>query len=115
MATIVRPIAFSGPELLEVVDQPVSEPGPRQVTDAVDVGQGETLLLHGGAGGVGLMAIQLAVLRGARVIATASPRNHDLLRQFGAEPVAYGDGLADRVRALAPGGITAAGDLVGTE
>ena len=79
------------------------------------VGEGDTVLIHGGAGGVGQMAVQLAGLRGARVIATASPRNHDLLRSLGAEPVAYGEGLADRVRELAPAPVNAALDLVGTD
>lgn len=82
---------------------------------ATSVGDGDTVLIHGSAGGVGQMAVQLARLRGARVIGTASARNHDLLRALGAEPVAYGDGLADRVRALAPGGVDAALDLVGTD
>jgi NADPH:quinone reductase-like Zn-dependent oxidoreductase len=82
---------------------------------AADVQDGETVLVHGGTGGVGLMAVQLAAARGARVIATASPRGHDLLRELGAEPVAYGEGLADRVRALAPSGVQAAIDTVGTD
>jgi NADPH:quinone reductase-like Zn-dependent oxidoreductase len=82
---------------------------------ATDVGQGDTVLVHGGSGGVGLMAVQLARLRGARVIATASERNHDLLRELGAEPVEYGDGLLQRVRALAPDGVDAALDLVGSD
>jgi NADPH:quinone reductase-like Zn-dependent oxidoreductase len=60
------------------------------------------------------MAVQLAAARGARVIGTASERNHDYLRGLGAEPTTYGDGLADRVRALAPGGVDAAVDCVGT-
>ena len=64
------------------------------------VGTGDTVLIHGASGGVGLMAVQLAVARGATVIATASPARHDQLRALGAEPVAYGDGLADRVRAI---------------
>ncbi|HEY6793969.1 MAG TPA: NADP-dependent oxidoreductase [Kineosporiaceae bacterium] len=76
---------------------------------------GETLLLHGGSGAVGLAALQLAVAGGTRVIATASPGHHDLLRELGAEPVAYGPGLADRVRALAPEGVVAAVDTVGTD
>ncbi|MBO0847487.1 MAG: zinc-binding dehydrogenase, partial [Nocardioides sp.] len=59
--------------------------------------------------------VQLARLRGARVIATASGRNHDLLRELGAEPIAYGPGLADRVRAQAPEGVDVALDLVGTD
>jgi NADPH:quinone reductase len=82
--------------------------------EATGVGAGDAVLVHGAAGGVGLNAVQLARLRGARVIATAGERNHDLLRDLGAEPVTYGDGLADRVRALAPDGIDAALDLVGT-
>ncbi len=82
---------------------------------ATEVTAGDTVLVHGGAGGVGLMAVQLAALRGATVLATASERNHDLLRDLGARPVTYGDGLAERVRAVAPQGIDAALDLVGTD
>jgi NADPH:quinone reductase len=77
------------------------------------VGAGDTVLLHGAAGGVGLMAVQLAVDAGARVIGTTSPDGHALLREFGAEPVTYGPGLEDRVRALAPGGVDVAVDAVG--
>jgi NADPH:quinone reductase-like Zn-dependent oxidoreductase len=73
------------------------------------------VLIHGATGGVGLPAVQLARLRGARVIATGSPRTHDLLRALGAAPVAYGEGLLDRVRALAPDGVDVAIDLVGTD
>ena len=62
-----------------------------------------------------MFAVQLARLAGARVIGTGSATSADFLRGLGAEPVAYGDGLADRVRALAPGGVTAAIDLYGTE
>jgi NADPH:quinone reductase-like Zn-dependent oxidoreductase len=53
------------------------------------------------------------VAAGARVIATASERNHDFLRVLGAEPVSYGEGLAERVRALAPGGVDVVADFVG--
>ncbi|MCV7225714.1 NADP-dependent oxidoreductase [Mycolicibacterium komossense] len=77
------------------------------------VGTGDTVLIHGGAGGVGLMAVQLAVARGATVIATASPKNHEQLRKYHAQPVAYGPGLADRVRGIGP--VTAALDLVGSD
>ncbi|HEY9241543.1 MAG TPA: NADP-dependent oxidoreductase [Streptosporangiaceae bacterium] len=82
---------------------------------ATGVHQGDTVLMHGAAGGVGLTAIQLAVGRGATVIATASPARHDALRELGAIPVAYGDGLAGRVHAAAPGGVDVALDLVGTD
>lgn len=81
---------------------------------ATNVGAGETVLVHAAAGGVGLMAVQLAVARGAHVIATASERNHEYLRQLAAEPTTYGDGLADRVRALTPDGVDAAIDCIGT-
>lgn len=77
------------------------------------VGAGDTVLVHGAAGGVGLTAVQLAVVAGARVIGTASPGAHALLRELGAEPVTYGAGLEERVRALAPGGLDAAVDAVG--
>lgn len=74
------------------------------------VTKGETLLLHAAGGGVGVLATQLAVARGIRVIGTASEAGHAFLRELGAEPVAYGEGLADRVRALAPDGVDAALD-----
>lgn len=82
---------------------------------ATGVQKGDTVLIHGAAGGVGLMAVQLAAAGGANIVATASPARHDLLRGLGAAPVAYGAGLAERVRAAAPGGVDAALDLVGTE
>jgi NADPH:quinone reductase len=82
---------------------------------ATRVGEGDTVLVHAATGGVGLSAVQLARLRGARVIGTTNPRNDDLLRDLGVEPVAYGDGLLDRVRALAPEGVDVALDLVGTD
>lgn len=76
-------------------------------------GAGKTVLIHGAAGGVGGFGIQLALAAGARVIGTASERNHDYLRSLGAEPVTYGEGLAERVRALAPNGVDASVDFVG--
>jgi NADPH:quinone reductase-like Zn-dependent oxidoreductase len=82
---------------------------------AIDLRSGDTLLVGGAAGGVGVLVVQLAKLAGARVIGTASESTFEFLRPFGVEPVAYGPGLADRVRALAPDGVTAATDLFGTE
>ncbi len=78
-----------------------------------NVGTGDTVLIHGGAGGVGLMAVQLAVARGATVIATASEVRHEQLRVYGATPVEYGPGLAERVREIGP--VDVALDLVGTD
>jgi NADPH:quinone reductase-like Zn-dependent oxidoreductase len=76
---------------------------------------GDTVLIGGAAGGVGLFAVQLARIAGARVIGTGSATSSDHLRSLRAEPVTYGDGLAARVRALTPDGVTAAVDLHGTD
>jgi NADPH:quinone reductase-like Zn-dependent oxidoreductase len=81
----------------------------------VNPGPGDTLLVGGAGGGVGGFAVQLARLAGARVIGTGSPTSADALRALGAEPVAYGEGLADRVRDLAPAGVTASLDLHGSD
>lgn len=82
--------------------------------DQLGVRPGSTLLVNGASGSVGSAAVQLAVVRGARVIGTASPANHAYLRSLGAEPVAYGEGLRGRVRALAPGGADLALDVAGS-
>ncbi|WP_102145856.1 NADP-dependent oxidoreductase [Mycobacterium hubeiense] len=81
----------------------------------VNPGPGDTLLIGGAGGGVGVFAVQLARIAGARVIGTGSASSADALRALGVEPVAYGDGLVERVRALAPAGVTAAIDLHGVE
>lgn len=75
--------------------------------------EGETLLVHGAAGGVGSMAVQLAVARGVRVVGTASPANHAYLRSLGAVPVGYGGGQLLRIREAAPQGVDAALDAAG--
>ncbi|MDY0813100.1 NADP-dependent oxidoreductase [Kitasatospora purpeofusca] len=81
--------------------------------ERLGVGSADVLLVHGAAGGVGSLAVQLGRDRGARVIGTASERNHAFVRELGAEPVSYGDGLGDRVRALVPDGVSAVADFVG--
>jgi NADPH:quinone reductase-like Zn-dependent oxidoreductase len=81
--------------------------------DQLGVTGGSTLFINGASGGIGSTAVQLAVARGARVIGAASAANHNYLSLLGAEPVTYGDGLAERVRALAPGGVDLALDVVG--
>lgn len=82
---------------------------------AIGITAGDTVLIGGAGGGVGVLTVQLARLAGARVIGTGSAGTFDFLRQLGAEPVEYGPGLIDRVRALVPEGIRAATDLFGTE
>lgn len=76
---------------------------------------GDTVLVHGGAGGVGQMVLQLAKLWGIGVVATAGAGNQQLLESLGATPLVYGDGLLQRARAAAPDGYAAALDLVGTD
>lgn len=75
--------------------------------------EGQTVLVHAAAGGVGAFAVQLLKALGAHVIGTASEANHEFLRKLGAEPVTYGDGLVDRVRAVAPDGVDVVLDFVG--
>lgn len=82
---------------------------------AVGLGPDDTVLVGGAGGGVGVFAVQLARIAGARVIGTGSPSTAEYLRSLGAEPVAYGEGLADRVRDLDAGPVTAALDLHGTD
>jgi NADPH:quinone reductase-like Zn-dependent oxidoreductase len=79
----------------------------------LDVKAGDTLFVDGGAGGVGAVAVQMALARGAKVIASASEANHDYLREIGAIPVRYGQGLAERVRAAAGGPVDAVFDVAG--
>ncbi|MDQ0642272.1 quinone oxidoreductase family protein [Microbacterium murale] len=86
-----------------------------QCLRSLSVGEGDTLLIHAGSGAVGQAAIQFAVAWGATVIATGSPARHEQLRELGAIPVAYGTGLADRVRTAAPDGVTVALDCIGTD
>ena len=78
-----------------------------------EVGEGDTVLVHAAAGGVGSFAVQIARSLGARVIGTASAANHEYLRSLGAEPVEYGDKLVAAVQELAPDGVDAVVDYVG--
>jgi NADPH:quinone reductase-like Zn-dependent oxidoreductase len=81
----------------------------------LDLPAGATLLVNGAGGGVGVAAVQLGVARGLRVIGTASPGKHELITRFGGVPVAYGDGVVERIREAAPDGVDAVFDLVGGE
>jgi NADPH:quinone reductase-like Zn-dependent oxidoreductase len=85
------------------------------VLAVIGAGPEDTVLVGGAAGGVGVFVVQLARRAGAMVIGTGSEGTFGFLRELGAEPVAYGEGLADRVRLLAPQAVTAAADLIGTQ
>ncbi|GEB58867.1 NADP-dependent oxidoreductase [Streptomyces gardneri] len=92
---------------------PVAGETAQRVLDLIGVREGETLFLHGAAGVVGSVAVQLAVAAGITVVGSASESNHAYLRELGAIPVAYGEGLAERVRAAAPDGVDAVFDAAG--
>lgn len=92
---------------------PVAVETATRTLDLLDVGAGQTVLVNGAAGAVGIATVQLARERGAKVIGTASAGNHDYLRSFGAEATTYGDGLVERVRELAPNGVDRAIDDAG--
>lgn len=86
-----------------------------QALKSLGVTADDVLLVHAGSGSVGQAAVQFAVAWGATVIATASPARHDQLRDLGAIPVAYGEGLLDRVRDAAPSDVTVVLDGAGTD
>jgi NADPH:quinone reductase-like Zn-dependent oxidoreductase len=81
---------------------PVAGEAARRSLRILRPAAGETLLVHGASGVIGSLVTQLAVAAGVRVIGTASPDNQDRVAALGATPTTYGQGLVDRVRALAP-------------
>ncbi|MDQ0788270.1 NADPH:quinone reductase-like Zn-dependent oxidoreductase [Streptomyces sp. B3I7] len=95
------------------VTLPVASDGAERVLDVLGVKEGETVLMHGAAGAMGTLAVQLATARGARVVGTAGPANQEYLTGLGATATTYGEGLLERVRALAPEGVDAVFDLAG--
>lgn len=98
---------------VEAASLPLAGQTALQGVDHLGLSKGDTLLVHNASGGVGRLAVQYAVHQGLRVIGTASSSNHDALRALGAQPVAYGDGVVDAVRALAPEGVDGVYDAVG--
>ncbi len=116
--TVVLPVrvlakAPRSMDLVRAAAVPLTGLTALQLLRRLDIKNGETVLIHNAAGGVGQFAVQLAVLSGARVIGTASEANHDHLRTLGAEPVGYGPELEPAVKELAPAGVDVVVDLVG--
>lgn len=107
-ARIPPPLDFAGAAGLTVAVETAA-----RTLDLLDVNAGQTVLINGAAGAVGIGTVQLARERGAKVIGTASTANHDYLRSFGAEPTTYGEGLVQRVLDLAPDGVDRAIDDAG--
>ncbi|MFI1394055.1 NADP-dependent oxidoreductase [Streptomyces sp. NPDC020681] len=100
-------------DFTEAAALPVATDTASRVLGMLGVRSGETLLLHGAAGAVGSAAVQLAVAAGVTVVGTASEASHAYLRELGAIPVTYGEGLVARVREVAPQGVDAVFDAAG--
>ena len=92
---------------------PVAAETAARALDQLGVAAGSIVLINGASGSVGTAAVQLAVARGARVIGTGSPGTHEALRSLGAEPVAYGEGMSDRIRAIVAAGVDLGLDVAG--
>ena len=115
-ALVLASFAAHRPESVTPGDAAVLPVAAGTAFDALtnlELPKGATLLVNGAGGGVGVAVVQLGTAAGLVVIGTASPAKHDLIASYGATPVAYGDGVLDRIRAAAPGGIDAVFDLVG--
>lgn len=115
LAVVTASFAAHRPDAVAPEDAaslPVAAGTAYDALTCLDLPTGATLLVNGAGGGVGVPVVQLAVARGLSVIGTASSGKHDLIAGFGAVPVAYGDGVADRIRAAAPR-VDAVFDLVG--
>jgi NADPH:quinone reductase-like Zn-dependent oxidoreductase len=106
----LKPAAMSW---AEAAGLPVAVETAVRTLDLLGVKAGDTVLINGAAGGVGVAATQFARARGASVIGTASHNNHDFLRSLGATPTTYGEGLVGRVRQIAPDGVDLALDTAG--
>ncbi|RFA15401.1 alcohol dehydrogenase [Subtercola boreus] len=107
-----KPASLSFPEAANLL---LAGTTAAEMLHVTRVTAGDTILLHGASGAVGVSVLQQAALLGAKVVGTASEGSFDVVRRFGGHPVAYGGGLEERVRAAAPGGIAAALDAVGTD
>ncbi|MGW6276315.1 NADP-dependent oxidoreductase [Kribbella sp. NPDC055071] len=101
-------------DFAEAAALPVALETAARALDQLGVQGDMTVLINGASGSIGRAAAQLAVARGARVIGTGSPASHESLHSLGAEPIAYGDGLIERVCALSPTGVDRALDVAGS-
>lgn len=112
-----RAVAVVPPDVPDVVAGALPLVGltAEQVLDAGEVGPGDVVLIHGSTGGVGSCATQLALLRGATVLGTASPGNLPVLTEWGAQPIDYTHDLVAQIQAAAPAGVDVVIDLVGGE
>ncbi|MBO8192124.1 NADP-dependent oxidoreductase [Streptomyces oryzae] len=108
----VRP---DGLDVFRAAGLPVAAEAAYRGLDELGVAAGETVLVHGAGGAVGNLAVQFAVARGAHVVGTAAERVHQRLADLGAVPVSYGEGWAERVRAVAPRGVDAVLDTSGAD
>jgi NADPH:quinone reductase-like Zn-dependent oxidoreductase len=104
----------AGLSFAEAAGFPIPAETALRILRQVGVEDGQTLLVSGASGGVGSAVVQFARQRGITVIGTAGAANQDYLRSIGAVPTTYGDGLVERVRALAPDGVDAALDISGS-
>lgn len=86
-----------------------------ELVELSGAGSGDTVLLHGASGAVGVSFLQQAAVRGIRVVGTASEGNADVVRRYGGIPITYGDGLIDRATDAAGAPFVAALDAVGTD
>lgn len=113
--TVPAADVFAKPESLgfpEAANLLLAATTAAEMLHVVGARSGETVLVHGASGAVGVAVLQLAALDGVRVVGTASTASFDRVERFGGVPVAYGDGLADRVQRFP---IVAALDCVGTD
>lgn len=103
----------AGMSFEEAAALPVAVETAVRVFEQMGIRSGQTLVINAASGGVGVAAVQLARARGIAVIGTASPHNHDFLRELGVTPTTYGEGLAARVAEVAPDGVDFAFDAGG--
>lgn len=107
-----KPAGLSFPEAANLL---LAGTTAAEMVDTASITAGDTVLLHGAAGAVGISVLQQLRLAGATVIGTTGPASFDLIRHFGGLPVEYGPGLRERVRQAAPDGLAAALDTVGSD